>query len=157
MATDSLPGTAAVGRVALTVTDIAEIADFYDSVVGLDIVSEGDDRVVLGAGDRPLLVLERDHEAPERPREAAGLFHTAFRVPNRAALADALARVESEWTLAGASDHRVSEALYLWDPEVRARAHYRQSALRRQDHHRDRPHRGPQHHGAAAGGLRHLP
>jgi catechol 2,3-dioxygenase len=117
MATDSLPATAAVGRVALTVTDIAAVADFYESVVGLDIVSEGDDRVVLGAGDRPLLVLERDPEAPERPREAAGLFHTAFRVPNRAALADALARVESEWTLAGASDHRVSEALYLWDPE----------------------------------------
>jgi catechol 2,3-dioxygenase len=106
-----------VGRVALTVTDIAAVADFYESVVGLDVLTERDDRVVLGAGDRPLLVLESDPEAPERPREAAGLFHTAVRVPDRAALADALARIESEWTLAGASDHRVSEALYLWDPE----------------------------------------
>lgn len=117
MATDSLPAEAAVGRVALTVTDIAEVADFYRSVVGLDILSEREDRAVLGAGDRPLLVLEGDPESSERPREAAGLFHTAFRVPDREALADALERVEDEWTLAGASDHRVSEALYLWDPE----------------------------------------
>jgi catechol 2,3-dioxygenase len=47
----------------------------------------------------------------------AGLFHTAFRVPSRAALGAALDRVRDRWALDGASDHRVSEALYLTDPE----------------------------------------
>jgi catechol 2,3-dioxygenase len=117
MTADSLPGETAVGRVALTVTDLARAVEFYRSVVGLAVISEREGQAVLGAGDRPLLVLDHDPDAPERPREAAGLFHTAFRVPDRAALADALARVESESDLAGASDHRVSEALYLWDPE----------------------------------------
>lgn len=117
MTADSLPGETAVGRVALTVTDLARAVEFYRSVVALAVISEREGQAVLGAGGRPLLVLDHDPDAPERSREAAGLFHTAFRVPDRAAPADALARVESESDLAGASDHRVSEALYLWDPE----------------------------------------
>lgn len=117
MPTQPLPAGTAIGRVALTVTDLDRAVDFYTAVVGLDTVAERADRAVLGAGGRPLLVLEGDPDAPERPREAAGLFHTAVRVPDRAALADALARVDADWDLSGASDHRVSEALYLRDPE----------------------------------------
>ena len=117
MTAHSLPADTTVGRVALTVADLDSVVDFYTSVVGLAILTESDDRAVLGAGGRALLVLECDPDAPDRPREAAGLFHTAFRVPDRTALADALARIDSAWDLSGASDHRVSEALYLWDPE----------------------------------------
>jgi catechol 2,3-dioxygenase len=111
-----LPAETRVGRVALAVADRERVADFYRSVVGLDEVAEGTARTVLGAGQRPLVVLE-DSDAPARAAEEAGLFHTAVRVPDRAALADALARIEDRWRLDGASDHLVSEALYLRDPE----------------------------------------
>lgn len=84
--------------------------------MGLDCRRRTDERAVLGA-DGALLVLVAAPEAPPRGAEAAGLFHTAFRVPDRAALGDALARIEGRGRLDGASDHGVSEALYLTDPE----------------------------------------
>jgi len=113
---DALQAETSIGRVALCVGDLDGVVDFYRSVVGLPVLDRSDGRAVLGA-QRPLLVLEGAPDAPARPREAAGLFHTAIRVPDREALADALARIDEQWRLTGASDHRVSEALYLEDPE----------------------------------------
>ncbi|MFC7132938.1 MULTISPECIES: VOC family protein [Salinibaculum] len=115
--TSLLPPDTAVGRVALRVDDLDRLVDFYTSVVGLAVLARTDDQATLGAGGRPLLELVRGPDAHPRSREEAGLFHTAFRVPDRAALGAALSRVETSWQLTGASDHRVSEALYLWDPE----------------------------------------
>ena len=112
-----LPATTRIGRVALRVGDLDRVADFYETVVGLDRLDASDERVVLGAGGDPLLELGARPDLPERGREETGLFHTAFLLPDRSALGDALARVEDEWRLDGASDHRVSEALYLADPE----------------------------------------
>lgn len=106
-----------MGRVRLRVNDVDEQAAFYRRVVGVPTVDRGDGRATLRAGEETLLELIEDPEAPERPRAAAGLFHVAIRVPDRDALADALARVRSEWTLSGAADHDASEALYLTDPE----------------------------------------
>jgi len=114
--TDTLSPETTVGRVALTVTDAERVAQFYETVVGL-VVHDREGPIVLGDGEQPLLVLSEDPDAPERARDEAGLFHMAFRVPNRAALADALGRVEDEWRLSGASDHLVSEAIYCSDPE----------------------------------------
>jgi len=114
---DTLPASTRVGRVALTATDVDELAAFYRDVVGLAVISRTADRATLGAGDTPLLELREDASAQPRPASAAGLFHTAFRVPDRGALGDALDRVHDRWRLTGASDHRVSEALYLRDPE----------------------------------------
>lgn len=114
----SLPGGSHVGAVALDVADIDRVASFYSDVVGFDGLDHTDDEVVLGPEDGPqTLVLRSSPDTPERPDDAAGLFHVAFRVPDRAALADALGRVRSGGHLSGASDHRVSEALYLSDPE----------------------------------------
>jgi catechol 2,3-dioxygenase len=112
-----LPPETSVGRVALTVNDGTDVAEFYEAVVGLTVHERGGDRTVLGDGETPLLVLVEDSTASARPRPAAGLFHTAFRVPSRAALGAALERVEDVQGLDGAADHRVSEALYLRDPE----------------------------------------
>jgi len=114
---DTLPASTRVGRVALTATDVDELAAFYRDVVGLAVISRTADRATLGAGDTSLLELREDASAQPRPASAAGLFHTAFRVPDRGALGDALDRVRDRWRLTGASDHRVSEALYLRDPE----------------------------------------
>jgi catechol 2,3-dioxygenase len=108
--------TGHVGRVALRVTDLDRMVGFYEDVIGLDTLQRDDDRAVLG-GDGPLLHLLAAPDRPARGPDETGLFHTAFRVPTRAALGDALDRIETDWRLDGASDHHVSEALYLSDPE----------------------------------------
>jgi catechol 2,3-dioxygenase len=122
----SLPAETRLGRAAIRVAGLDETIAFYRDVVGLTALDRDDETAVLGvaAGSAdagrdavPLLVLEHDPDLPERGRDEAGLFHTAFRVPSRAALGEALARVRDRWRLDGASDHRVSEALYLTDPE----------------------------------------
>jgi catechol 2,3-dioxygenase len=123
MSTDTtftMPATAHLGRVALRVASLDRVVPFYRDVVGLDVSRDGE-RAVLSAGETPVVVLHEDADAPARPRDAAGLFHLAVRVPSREALGDALARIEASAletaTLTGASDHLVSEAIYLRDPE----------------------------------------
>lgn len=115
--TDELPAGTRVGRVALAVDDLDRLADFYERVVGLTVQDRTDSRALLGAetGD-PFLELQAS-DAPERAEEETGLFHVAFRVSDRTALGAALDRIEARWLLDGASDHLVSEALYLRDPE----------------------------------------
>jgi len=105
-----------MGRVELTVGELAETAAFYRDVVGLEPLERDDGGATLGAGGEPLVELRADPEAPPRAPAGAGLFHTAVRVPSRAALGDALERIRSGWRLEGASDHYASEALYLTDP-----------------------------------------
>lgn len=104
----------------LTVSDLSELVEFYRDVVGLSVTHRSDVNVVLGVDDNtqtPLFVLNQESGAPPRHRTETGLFHTAFRVPSRAALGEALGRIRTQWTLDGTWDHRVSEALYLTDPE----------------------------------------
>ena len=113
----TMPTPTRIGRVALRVASLDRVVPFYRDVVGLDVARDGTG-AVLSAGDDPLVVLREEPGAPERPSDAAGLFHLAVRVPSRAALGDALTRIESsDEALTGASDHLVSEALYLRDPE----------------------------------------
>ncbi len=88
---------------------------FYRDVIGLDVLAC--EPAVLGADGTPLLEFRHDPDARPRPRAAAGLFHNAFVLPDRAALADALVRIRDRGELSGASDHGVSEALYCRDPE----------------------------------------
>ncbi len=115
--TGRLPARARIGRTALRVADLDETTAFYRDVVGLAVLDRDADGAVLGVDGSPLLLLEPDADRPDRGRTDAGLFHNAFRVPSRRALGEALARVRARWRLDGASDHRVSEALYLDDPE----------------------------------------
>jgi len=114
---DVLPQTTHIGRTALRVTDLEAMTGFYRDVVGLSVLCHSDTTAVLGVEETHLLILERDDAAPERHSSGAGLFHTAFRVPSREGLGDALARLRDQWQLDGASDHGVSEALYCTDPE----------------------------------------
>jgi catechol 2,3-dioxygenase len=107
-----------VGPVTLTVGDKPAVRDFYERVVGLQPIEADTGRTLLRAGGRSLIELVEDHAAPPRPPRTTGLFHLAILVPDRAELARSLRRlVATRWPLAGASDHLVSEALYLGDPE----------------------------------------
>ncbi|ELZ94853.1 Glyoxalase/bleomycin resistance protein/dioxygenase [Haloferax mucosum ATCC BAA-1512] len=115
-ASASLTDATHLGRVALRVESLDRVVPFYRDVVGLDVVREGT-RAVLSAGNTSLIVLDEIPDAPARKPEQAGLFHLAIRVPDRGALGDALARIRDRATLSGSSDHLVSEALYLRDPE----------------------------------------
>ena len=105
--------------VSLAVHDLEGIATFYEQLLGLrrqPATLPG--RLTLAAGGRPLLHLVHAPGArPDNGREP-GLFHTAFLVPDRAALAAWLHSAAALGvTLQGASDHGVSEAIYLSDPE----------------------------------------
>jgi len=112
-----LPPETALGRVCLRHPETAGLVDFYRDVVGLRVLDSGGDRTTLGAGSDPVVVLDRDPDCGQRPPGAAGLYHLAVRYPDRASLGGALARVAaSDVGLEGASDHGVSEALYLRDP-----------------------------------------
>ena len=114
------PG-ARMGPVRLTVADVDGVRDFYRRAIGLAERDSGNGIVHLGtegASGETLVELVGDPDAPPRPRGTSGLFHLAILVPSRADLARALQRVaEAGWRLSGASDHLVSEALYLSDPE----------------------------------------
>jgi catechol 2,3-dioxygenase len=115
---EAIDPVTSVGRVALTVRDLDGVREFYERVVGLSALEAGEGRAVLGAGDTPLVELVEDPVAPPRPPRTTGLFHLAILVPDRAELARSLQRLaDTRWPLAGASDHLVSEALYLGDPE----------------------------------------
>jgi catechol 2,3-dioxygenase len=107
-----------IGHVTLLTRDAARLAQFYRDVIGLSpLHNDGPDRM-LGVEGRPLVILRQDSTAPLRDPRQAGLFHTAFLLPGRAALAEWLLNAaERKVRLEGASDHIVSEAIYLSDPE----------------------------------------
>lgn len=107
-----------IGRVRLRVRDLDEVSDFYQRVLGLAVIDESAGTITLGAGMVPLLDLFGDPSATARNPRDAGLFHIAFLLPTRAQLALWLAHaVKLGVKLQGASDHIVSEAIYLADPE----------------------------------------
>jgi catechol 2,3-dioxygenase len=117
--TPSIAADTTVGTVALTVADLDRARAFYETVLGLTAHEVDDGDLALGVADEPALVrLRGDFAAPPLHPRATGLFHLAVLTPSRRELAYALARLaRSGWPLSGASDHLVSEALYLNDPD----------------------------------------
>ncbi len=108
-----------IGAVRLTVSDLSRSQDFYERMIGLAATAQDDGAVALGVpGAPPVLVLQGDASATPLQRRATGLYHLAILLPTRRDLALALVRLaETRWPLDGASDHLVSEALYLSDPD----------------------------------------
>lgn len=106
------------GLPTLTVRDLANVARYYEDTIGLHRIDAAKDSVHLGAGGKTLLHLVKRPDADLEPRGFAGLFHTAFLLPSRADLGRWLHRaIDARVMFDGASDHKVSEALYLSDPE----------------------------------------
>jgi catechol 2,3-dioxygenase len=114
----ALTRPAYVGQSHLVVTDLPLVSSFYQSMLGLKVIEKAPSGEVLGVNGLPLLTLTTDSKAQIAPRNAAGLFHTAFLMPNRTELARWLRHAaHNDVVLDGASDHLVSEAIYLSDPE----------------------------------------
>jgi len=114
------PG-AEIGHVHLRVSDLDRAVRFYRDVLGFELTSQVPGAAFLSAGGYHhhigLNTWESRGGSPP-PRGTTGLFHFAIRYPTRRALADALRRLgEHGVRLEGASDHGVSEALYLHDPD----------------------------------------
>jgi catechol 2,3-dioxygenase len=86
-------------------------------MMGLELLDRTPERLSLGAGGRAFLFLDVRPDAPPRVEETTGLYHVAILVPDRASLGGALARIAAAGVRLGASDHLVSEALYIWDPD----------------------------------------
>jgi len=109
-----------VDHVALRVSNVARSAAFYALVGGLEVREQNTEHAALGApaGGRPILHLRRAPDPGRAQHRATGLFHSALLFEGRAGLGAALQRVAAaQIPLSGASDHGVSEALYLDDPD----------------------------------------
>ena len=111
-----------IGHVHLKVADLDRALDFYGGVLGFELqLRHGDEAAFISAGGYHhhigLNTWESKGGSPPAPG-TTGLFHTAIRYPDRRTLADAVRRVlDAGIPLSGASDHGVSEAIYLRDPD----------------------------------------
>ena len=111
-----------IGHVHLKVADIERALGFYRDLLGFEVTQwYGEDAVFLSAGGYHHhigLNTWAGRGVPPAPQRAAGLFHLAILYPERRELAKALkSLIDAEYPLDGASDHGVSEALYLRDPD----------------------------------------
>ena len=111
-----------IGHVHLKVADLERALDFYCGVLGFELQQRmGNAAAFISAGGYPHHIGLNTWESrggPPPPRGTTGLYHVAIRYPDRASLGDALRRlVAAGIPLDGASDHGVSEALYLRDPD----------------------------------------
>jgi catechol 2,3-dioxygenase len=109
-----------IGHIHLKVADIDRALAFYRDVLGFEVTARyGEQAAFLSAGGYHHHIGLNTWEsagAPPAPRNTTGLYHVAIRYPDRRSLADALRRlVDAVIPLSGASDHGVSEALYLDD------------------------------------------
>jgi catechol 2,3-dioxygenase len=116
----SLPEDTHIASAHLKVADLERSLDFYAGILGFRQIRREDGSMALSAtGDPPGLLLFREQPgARPKPFRATGLFHVAIRLPDRRSLARLLQNLlQNNVRLQGASDHRVSEALYLADPD----------------------------------------
>ena len=131
-----------IGHVHLKVADIERSLGFYRDILGFEVTQRyGEEAVFLSAGGYHHhigLNTWAGRNVPPAPHKSAGLFHLAILYPDRRELAKALkALVDAEYPLDGASDHGVSEALYLRDPDDNGVELYRDRPREDWPHDRD--------------------
>lgn len=117
-----IPADTRIGHVHLKVADLNRSLDFYCGLLGFEVTTTyGDDAAFISAGGYHHhigLNVWFSKNAPPAPRSAPGLFHTAILYSTRKDLAGILQQIrQADYPLTGASDHGVSEALYLDDPD----------------------------------------
>ena len=106
-----------LAEAVLNVKDLARQTAFYTQILGLEILSQTEEEVLLGAGGKPLVHLIQT-DRTEAVKSSYGLYHMAILLPSREDLADVFKHMaELNVPFVGAADHGYSEALYLEDPE----------------------------------------
>src|SRR3989344_6667286 len=119
-----------IGNVHLQVADLERSLAFYRDILGFEVTARmGDSAVFLSAGGFDPLTASGYHHhialntwqgkgVPPQPKGTAGLYHYAILFPSRKELAKALkSLMDAKYPISGASDHGVSEAIYLEDPD----------------------------------------
>jgi catechol 2,3-dioxygenase len=115
--TERIAAATRMGAVELTVSDLARSLEYWRESIGLEQTGEDGGQVSLGTGGEALVTLVEEPGA-QPARHHTGLFHVALLLPERADLARWIAHaIRNRVPLTGASDHFVSEALYLSDPD----------------------------------------
>jgi catechol 2,3-dioxygenase len=115
--TQSIHPDTHIGLVALTVADLNSSLRYYQNGLGLKLQRREGKTVFLGAGDTELLMLREERNGRSVPK-TTGLYHFALLVPTRLDLARIFWHlIQTRTPLSGFSDHSVSEALYLTDPD----------------------------------------
>ena len=106
-----------LAEAVLNVKDLAGQTAFYSQIIGLEILSQTEKEVILGAGNKPLVhLIETNRE--EVVKSSYGLYHMAIQLPSREDLADVFKHIaELDYPFVGAADHGYSEALYFEDLE----------------------------------------
>jgi len=117
-----IPAQTRIGHVHLKVSDLQKSLDFYSGLLGFDkMMLYGDQAAFISAGGYHHhigLNTWQSKGAPPAPEYAPGLYHTAILYPERKDLAAILQRlIDAKYPITGASDHGVSEAIYLDDPD----------------------------------------
>ncbi|HET8866489.1 MAG TPA: VOC family protein [Gracilimonas sp.] len=117
-----VPDKTRIGHVHLKVADLQRSLNFYCGLLGFELITTyGDQAAFISAGGYHHhigLNTWQSKGAPPAPKRSAGLFHTAILYPTRKDLAEILQRlIDAEYPISGASDHGVSEAIYLDDPD----------------------------------------
>lgn len=106
-----------LAEAVLNVKDLARQTAFYTQIMGLEILSQNEEEVLLGAVGKPLVHLIQTDRA-EAVKASYGLYHMAILLPSREDLADVFKHMAGlKVPFVGAADHGYSEALYLEDPE----------------------------------------
>lgn len=107
-----------IDRAGLRVSNLEGMILFYQQVIGLDILSRTEQDAVLGIGGTGLLELMRDPGGTPARAGAAGLYHLAFEMPTRRDLARWIVHAATHhFQVSGLADHRVTESVYLNDPD----------------------------------------
>jgi len=116
---DLLAADTAMGPVTLMVADLDAMTAYYRDAVALEVLGSEGDRVTLGRGIEPVIILEHSPELTHAGPRDAGLFHTAILFDTERALAAAVYSTarRSPGSFTGSADHLVSKAFYFTDPE----------------------------------------
>lgn len=108
-----------VSQVEIKVENLERSLDFYKKMIGFQVLEESENKATLTAnGETALLTIVQPENAVSKKTRTTGLYHYALLLPNRSDLARVLQHLmQHRYPLQGASDHLVSEALYLADPD----------------------------------------
>ena len=118
-ATPLLSAATKLGKVGLIVSDLQRSIEFYAEIIGLQILARSESSAQLGVAveNRILLELEERKGVRELTGKRLGLYHFALLLPSRADLSSFAEHLQASGVRAGMSDHLVSEAFYLEDPD----------------------------------------